>query len=736
MASILNSIAFQNFYNYYGDFEENKYELKEGLNIIVADNGAGKSKFFNAFLWLFNNQVLDSDKKGGGDSGIRNVKDSYFKILSDKAKFESSKNDKVECGIQIEYTHGTRYRYIIKKSFTAERIGENSFEKGGWVFKMNEVEIDRTELVLTKFKPVYDYEEKMRIIDNLIHPSFRRYSFLQGEEVDNIIDFGDNSSIEDAVNNLTNIAKYDRLNDLLEYFQERANRDLENENKDKDAKSKKLETALNERMRLKTKIDDLKERRERHKSELKEAEKEKKDLDQQYVQAEKKNDLENQLTPLREDLAKKKQEFQIFINRINSYFFDGNYSWIAMGFQEMVKTYIDFKDEYTEARYEKKAQMKMEREPNNYFHFLPVDSPDSVSLQNMIDKEHCYVCDRPAKEGSKAHDYIVKLKNRPNISAKTESFVKNDLNDFFGSIQMDAQPFYSRIALIQDSIGKTRKKEEDLREEINKLTERIEALEGERKDVLKFGVESEKGSLNIISNYEGAIKRIEKAKLQIDEIIGPEIRELETKLKITETDIEKFKEINDIPEAIRQNHTYTKDLFRAAESAKKRVYERMITLLEEHANRHFQDLIASNDLKGGVLRFEKSVSGSISFNYTDKDGNVVTGASEGFQRMKKFSVVMAVISANNRKYNYPLLADAPISAFGEGFTEGFFEATGKVFPQSIVLVKELYKHSDDMLINDLGRNLLEDEKVKTFYVNQVPKEAEQKEIVTNKSRLK
>jgi DNA sulfur modification protein DndD len=162
----------------------------------------------------------------------------------------------------------------------------------------------------------------------------------------------------------------------------------------------------------------------------------------------------------------------------------------------------------------------------------------------------------------------------------------------------------------------------------------------------------------------------------------------------------------------------------------------MIKQLEEHANKHFQELIKNNDLSGGVLKFEKTPSGSINFNYLDKDGNLVTGASEGFQRMKKFSVVMAIITANNAEYNYPLLADAPLSAFGEGFTEGFFDATGRVFPQSIILVKELYNRTDDQKLTGLGKKLLKESFVKTMYVNNVPEGAEQKEIITTRTKLK
>ena len=119
MASIINSISFKNFFNYYGDFEETRYDFEEGVNIVVADNGAGKSKFFNAFLWLFYDQILDSD-----DKIKKGIKDIAVKIISDKAKNETAIGDSVETGIQIEYSTG-RWKYQIIKSFTATRIREN-----------------------------------------------------------------------------------------------------------------------------------------------------------------------------------------------------------------------------------------------------------------------------------------------------------------------------------------------------------------------------------------------------------------------------------------------------------------------------------------------------------------------------------------------------------------------------------------------------------------------------------
>lgn len=85
MGTIIKSIAFKNFYNYYGGFEDNTYEFTEGINIINADNNLGKSKFYNGFLWVLKDEVYDSDEKR-----IMGVKDSYTRMLSKKASKEGN----------------------------------------------------------------------------------------------------------------------------------------------------------------------------------------------------------------------------------------------------------------------------------------------------------------------------------------------------------------------------------------------------------------------------------------------------------------------------------------------------------------------------------------------------------------------------------------------------------------------------------------------------------------------
>lgn len=727
MASIINTVAFKNFFNYYGDYEDTKYTFEEGVNIVVADNGAGKSKFFNAFLWLFYDQVLDSD-----DKIKKGVKDIPVKIISDKAKYETLIGDSVETGILVEYSTGL-WKYRIKKSFTATRLAEDITSPDSWLVTMNDVEVDRTDHVLPKFSPIYDAEDKEQIIKQLILPNLRQYSFFQGEEVDSIIDFGKKSSIEEAVRTLTDISDYEKLVSLTRFLKDSSEKDLKKQMKSNSEHNERLEIALKLKEDLDKSFENEEIRLKQFISLYDEAEKEKNDLEQNFSNAEKRKELDDRIKVKNSKVKEVSEDYYSFLDSINSRFFDGNFSWISLGFDNIETEFQGKIEKYREAHFAKKALKNVESDPNKYFHFLPLDSPDSVSLKNMIDKEHCFVCNREAKKGTEPHNHFIKLKNRA-TEVKTEvDYVKNNFNAFFDGLQINAQPFYNKISNIPQSVLSTREKESTLNERLTKLNKELKVLKDQRKDILISGTEDE-DALTIINRYKGSIRRLDDAKYQIEKI-GEKIKQIKTDISTTEKEIQNLKP-KDIPEGYNLNYQICSDLYEATVNAKERVYDNMISLLEENANRHFQNLIKYNSLAGGILKFDKTPSDSIIFNYVDRSGNLVSGSSEGFQRMKKFSVVMAVISANTSKYNYPLLADAPISAFGEGFTEGFFESTGDVFPQSIILVKDLYKDKDEMKINDLGKKLLADPNVKTFYVNQVQENVEQVQLQTTKIKLK
>lgn len=81
MGTIIKSVAFENFYNYYGSYEANEYQFKAGINIVNADNNMGKSKFYNGFMWMLRDQVYDSDIKAFVDAN-----ESLVKLLLERLR--------------------------------------------------------------------------------------------------------------------------------------------------------------------------------------------------------------------------------------------------------------------------------------------------------------------------------------------------------------------------------------------------------------------------------------------------------------------------------------------------------------------------------------------------------------------------------------------------------------------------------------------------------------------------
>ena len=730
MPSIINSISFKNFFNYYGDYNTTRYEFEEGVNVVVADNGAGKSKFFNAFLWLFYDSVLDSD-----DKNLKSVKNFAAKIISDKAKKETSIGDKVETGIKVEYSTG-RYQFQITKSFTATRIGEKLSDFGSWEISMHDLEVDKTDHVLPKYKPVYNADEKQKIVNQLILPTLRQYSFFQGEEVDKMIDFSKKSSIEDAVRTLTNISKYEDITKIVEDITNKSYSDLNKQTKSTSEHNDRFEEAITLKDNLESQLIQENEKLDIQKNLYEIAEQEINDLEQNFENAKKRKELDDKLSEKNRVLRRAKEDYENFLEGINNKFFDGNFSWISLGFENSVESFKERIKDFRTKRYEKRALQNAAENPNDYFTLLPADSPDTVTLEQMIDGEHCYVCDRPAEKGSDAHNYLLKLKNRPTDANAKKEFVKNDLEDFFGSLQINASPFLNKFDSIQQSILRTREKEQELKARLDKLGSEAKALKSGRKDILIAGVESEghDNASDIINQHKGSTIRREQANSRIERLKHT-VKELKSKITNTNKEIANLRP-KDIPEGYSISYEISQDLLDATGKAQERVFDKMVKLLENHANEHFQNLIKYNDIKGGVLKFSKTPSGGISLDYNDDAGNEVSGASEGFQRMKKFAVVMSIISANTSQYNYPLLADAPLSAFGKAFNKGFFDSIPNVFPQSIILVKDLFDKDIDGKLTDLGQELLKSDNIKTLYLNEVDEELPQVERTTKIERRK
>ena len=729
MASIINQVSFHNFFNYYGTYENNEYDFTDGVNIVIADNGTGKSKFFNAFMWLFYDEVWDSDTKKKAQ-----VKSFAVKMISDKAKAEASIGDIIECGVKIHYSDN-RYRYQIVKSFRAKRLGESITEPRDWQIFINEVEISKRDIILLTYHPVYVEEDKIKILNKLIQVNLRPYSLFQGEEVDKLIDFSDPKAIKNAVTTLTSITKYEELKEITSYISKRAeeslNRKIESSTDDTDNYDRIVKDQTDKR-------ETLAHEEEKHQKFQESFDENRLEVDQLEAlneNAEKRKVFDDKIKELNVQLNLVKEEYESLTSKINSRFFDGNFAWLGLGCERFTEIFKNKLNTYTEKHVAYRLD-KLNESNSNKVSLLPVGSPDPITVRTMIEKEFCYVCNRDAKKGSDSYNHLVSLLDRPGKKSEVEVF-KNDLGAFYSEILVGSQPLISRMASVPDSVRQTRLREKELNEKIKSIQLKIKDQRDKRSHLIIGEEDSDASSQKaIMSQYRGAISRMERAKADL-ESSAERVSKIKKDLKLLGDEIGRMgAAIKDVPEEFNTNYSYSFDLKNAAERTRTRVYKNMLETLENFANQHFENLIKYNDIKGGRLKFVSTANDTIEFFYIDKHGNEVSGASEGFQRMKVLSVLMAIISVTKTGYEYPLLADAPLSAFGQGFIRGFFEETAKVFPQSIILIKDLYDKTSPNKINVLGQELLSNDAIKTVYLNEIPEDLDQIDIFTTKKKIK
>lgn len=706
MGTFIKSISFQNFYNYFGSYADNTYTFKEGINIINADNNMGKSKFYNGFLWILDEQVYDSD-----DKHYYPVSESYNKMMSKKA---SRENIELDMGVTIVYESEDVW-YKVSKEVHCK------LEDGSWLFFPSTNVLKTTD---NEDLPIMDKQEQQDAIRKLIPADMEKYALLQGESMERLVDLSTLNGLENTINALADMNNLIRMCGLASELVKQAKQEYNKEEAKNKGASNEILKLREERDNLEKWIEDANNKIDLARQELIKAKEKEQQYESEFFSSKKRiqlrNEYENECNKL-DSLKREKAEQEL---SITSRLFDENCPWILMGLGNETGDFDSNRIELTK----KIAAKEISQNPQI---LLPDDSPDAPSLRRMLEHEHCEVCNREAKRGTEPWLHIKKVLERPHKEMRTSaSFMQ-----FYSGLQNATGRYEATIPEIQESFEKYMNHIYDLDDQIEAQERIVEAKENE---LTLVGIENstEEEDRKVLSGYNQAKQTITSKNEEIQRWTG-KIKIWDSALTKAKEELDKRQGSTPIRKAkeLYDNMQVIKAMF---DSTRERIFKGIVDNLQIAANKMYSDLTKGNQTLGGTLTFERLDNGTVHVSVKDSQGEELFGNGTGFQRMKQLAIVMSIISSKvgNKSFDYPFISDAPFSEFSWNFMSNFFEIAPNVFRQSIIMIKDLCDPADENLINEHGKAIVKQMNDGlmngTFYVNYSEDKADASNLVTKK----
>lgn len=686
---IIKSIAVENFQCYAGGLDNNLFEFQRGLNVIIGDNGSGKSKLYDAFFWVLYDKIFDSTTRQ-----LIHTSNVGINLLSDKAKANCQLGEKIIAKVQLvlqDFKNDNSYpdEYILERSFQIQKIENFSDynDPGCWkVASKSNTRVEKKDII--NFKPLPGIDAFEKIVEKLIPSDMSQYLWFQGEQVDSLIDFKNENSLTDAINILSDIYYYDSIVDIAEKVFKQAETAYRSELKDK-SKNEEVAQKLASRQEELEKLlvregNDLKmilsnlEFAENYKDELLGKIKDAQDLER--IKTEIKN-CKEKISRINANLDSAKKGFNN--NLFNKQWILRNAGSFFKGFEYKLKNY---EEERENRKIKRKIEIQQKEAKKNR---LPENVPNAAYLKEMIDERTCFLCNRKFEENDSAHHHLEELLEKTKkTSVSVEDIVKNDYRTFFQNLYNNAYNLKSSvISTIDESIAKELEKIDELEVTRKKAIQEYEILEQKLKHLIGTSTIEENEARDVIRNFQQYDKDKEKFQQQKFEIIQrlksykEELNDILNKMK------------SNAGESINQDTVEKKEVLEAfyelAKSTRDMVYEEQIRRIEEEANKHFKKMTAENKSVQGKIILKKIGSNYMPKN-VDENGIELTSINDSNIILIKLATIMAIVTAKGKSEFHPLISDAPTSKFGDNYTIGFCNTIDNVFAQSIILSYDFY----------------------------------------------
>lgn len=685
---IIEKIELENFMCYAGI---SSMEFTEGINVIIGDNGYGKSKLYDAFYWVMYDQVFVPEKKE-----FQNTRAVKSKIISDKAK-ANAKDGKVSASVSITFHNLEKdSMFILERKYTANIIDGKLIETND-----SEFTVMKKELSYLNAKMVTDEDEKRRIVAKILPPQIKDYLWFQGEQVESIIDFNKQDTLTKAINVLSSITRYDELKEIAAAAAKAGNLEYDREVKRLSKDTDKSEQLEGEKKRLDNLIVDLLADEKEAKENLSRAEERCETLLGKISDATKVSEFQQRKKTILEQL----KELSDSLNEEQTSFHRKMFrnKWVLKGTEslhaEFSSRFITYENKKLEKAAEIKAKLAAEDEIAKKLQTrLPLDVPEPIYVQRMLDEEKCLVCDREAKKNSHAWNKIKELIDRPDKklkSADDEPITKQDFTDDFKKLYQNGLALTHRIKEIDVDIKETLKRISNINAKIREANKEMKKVDEDIQKLLSDTSQTVESAESIIAEYSIQNKYVKD--------FMDKLNKLTQQLDFNKNNLKNVKDqlkdlvTGEIPKWLIEKKDVLNDFESIAESTRERVFNDLIAQLEKEANSHYEAMTSGNKSARGSIKLRKLPNGNYMPEITDNKGIPLLGSNTSNLILVKLSAIMAIISAKSNDgvvSFYTLITDAPTSVFGEDYTIGFCKTISKVYRQSIIMSKEFYKNQN------------------------------------------
>lgn len=671
---IIKKIQIENYLCYY---DTKTFELTEGLNIILGENGEGKTKFFEAIDWLFN----------GTNSELA-------LLVSAKRLHQAEMGEEFRVRVSMTVEQHSE-QCTISKSFIAKKEDDSKCSATNYALEGIEVN-SRGERI-----PV----DGQTLLERIFPFQIRRYSMFKGESELDI--FNNDKALINLINLFSEAKHYEKYAEKGMLFREKAEKAV-----DESARTdKKNEAALK---KLEFDISALEAKRHRYQVFINSSEEQIKKIEENIQEAERHVSNAEVLETLNNRIRKRSEDIAKINSRIDEQYttalFDEN--WILVNFEPYHKLFSEKineasrvrrlqQSEFDKQKGIKEGEKKAKLELFNKAVPLPLGVPSKAHMEEMLHDELCKVCNREAKKGTPEYDYMMErlqsylnsqVLDEPETEKEKELF-EYDYTHRLLNLSINHEDNLKNLRRIKSNVKDAFEFNAARKREIEDLNELLEIDIQEREQLLgNSSLAAEKLS-DVLKNYN-AWQKDHKGKVQELIDYNKNISEIESEL----AELQQEKEGIGVKSAnafLIKTRNILRDIETIFKQTKERKFDEFIDKLQTRSNNFFT-LINVDSFTGTIEFNKKTKHGASTLEVALKeDGRVFYKPNQSLLTSMHISILFAIsdLAAEVKSENFPMIFDAPTSSFGENKTSKFLNLISSTDNQIILLMKD-FLHND------------------------------------------